>query len=450
MWAKGVPRSLRARICSSGLQAPRFFLERDEVVLSANVHNYLAEKQQVEVGLELEGVCLDPLDAIAPVPVTLDPNSEHRIDWRVKVVREGTATIRVKAQGISDADAMEMKFPVFVHGMLKTESSNGALRPDQNSGTLEVDVPAERRPEQTALEVRFSPSLAMAMIDAVPYLAELPIWVHGADTESLCPGGDRPRTLKRLGVDLRELRKKSVNLNAQEVGDPKERAEQWKQLERNPVFSERKMTRMIKAGLESLSNPQNDDGGWSWFPGARSSDAHITATMVHGLTIAKANDLALVPGVVEKGLEWLDRHQAAQVQRLRNAPTKTEPWKETADDLDALVHLVVVEAGLGNKEMGEFLYRDRNGLSLFAKAMLAVAYDTQGLREKRDMLVRNLEQFLEIDRENQTAHLRLDARNRWWHWYGSEFETQAWYLKLLARVKPQSEHDLRAGEVSGQ
>ena len=37
------------------LQAPRFFVEKDEVVLSANVHNFLKEKKQVRVSLELAG-----------------------------------------------------------------------------------------------------------------------------------------------------------------------------------------------------------------------------------------------------------------------------------------------------------------------------------------------------------------------------------------------------------
>ena len=43
------------------LQAPRFFVEKDEVVLSANVHNYLDEAKQVTVRLELEGENLKPM-----------------------------------------------------------------------------------------------------------------------------------------------------------------------------------------------------------------------------------------------------------------------------------------------------------------------------------------------------------------------------------------------------
>ena len=46
------------------LQAPRFFVQKDEVVLSANVHNYLPEKKTAEVVLELEGGSLAPLQEI--------------------------------------------------------------------------------------------------------------------------------------------------------------------------------------------------------------------------------------------------------------------------------------------------------------------------------------------------------------------------------------------------
>ncbi len=40
------------------LQAPRFFVEKDEVVLSANVHNKLKTKKAVQVVLELDGSVL--------------------------------------------------------------------------------------------------------------------------------------------------------------------------------------------------------------------------------------------------------------------------------------------------------------------------------------------------------------------------------------------------------
>ena len=52
------------------------------------------------------------------------------------------------------------------------------------------------------------------------------------------------------------------------------------------------------------------------------------------------------------------------------------------------------------------------------------------------MIIRNIEQFLVIDEENETAYLRLQG-NYWWYWYGSEIESDAYYLKLLAKTNPQ-------------
>jgi hypothetical protein len=110
------------------MQAPRFFIERDEVVLSANVHNYLTTAKQVKVRLELGGETLE-LPTAAEEVVEIPPGGEERVDWRVKVAREGDAVIRMLALTDEESDAVEMKFPVYIHGMLKTDSFSGAARP---------------------------------------------------------------------------------------------------------------------------------------------------------------------------------------------------------------------------------------------------------------------------------------------------------------------------------
>jgi hypothetical protein len=54
--------------------------------------------------------------------------------------------------------------------------------------------------------------------------------------------------------------------------------------------------------------------------------------------------------------------------------------------------------------------------------------------EQLNMVIRNIEQFLVEDDENQTAYLNLPNSGYWWYWYGSEYETHAYYLKLLSRT----------------
>ena len=85
-----------------------------------------------------------------------------------------------------------------------------------------------------------------------------------------------------------------------------------------------------------------------------------------------------------------------------------------------------------------YLFRDKNQLSVYAKAMTGMACHLAKDIEKRDALIRNIEQFLVYDEENQSAHLKLGNGSYWWYWYGSEIEAHAWYLKLLAATNPKS------------
>ena len=441
------------------LQAPRFFVQKDEVVLSANIHNYLDTKKKVRAVLELDGPCLlymdrriakhiyeigfvpEPTSRPLPFIIEIEPNAEKRVDWRVKVVQPGEAVVRMKALTDEESDAMEMTFPVYVHGMLKTESFSGSIPPEGDSASIEVVIPEERRPEQSRLEIRYSPTLAMAMVDALPYLADYPYGCTEQTLNRFLPAAITQKILLDMGLNLKEIAEKRTNLNAQEIGDDVERAAQWKRFDRNPVFEEDLLRDMVKAGVERLTSMQVSDGGWGWFSGwGERSYPHTTALVVHGFQIARENDVAIVPGVLERGVEWLKNYQDEQVELLKNAEKDPKPkrWKSSADHLDAMIYMVLVDAGRDSKDMREYLYRDRNNLAVYAKAMFGIALHRVEDFEKRDMIVRNIEQFLVQDDENQTAYLKLNS-GWWWHWYGSENEAHAYYLKLLAVTDPKGE-----------
>ena len=423
------------------LQAPRFFVQKDEVVLSANVHNYLATEKDVTVVLEVPGDILKPF-ADTTVTVKIPAKGEHRVDWRCRVVSEGQAIVRMKALTDEESDATEMKLPSYIHGMLKTESWAGTVRPDKNSAKVTINVPAERRVDQSMLEVRYSPSLAMAMVDALPYLAEFPYGCTEQTLNRFLPSVITQQTLLEMNLNLDDIREKRTNLNAQEIGADRERAKQWQRFDRNPVFDKAELDRMVKEGVKALTEQQLSDGGWGWFSGAgEHSWPHTTAIVVHGLQIAKANDVALVPGVLERGLEWLKRYQAEQLVRLKNFEQKKldVPKKQYADAIDAFVYMVLVDAGMDNVEMRDRLYRDRIELPVYAKAMFGVALHKVGDKDKLTMIVRNIDQFLVQDSEIETAYLKLPNDNYWWFWYGSEVEANAYYLKLLSKVDPQGE-----------
>ena len=421
------------------LQAPRFFVEKDEVVLSANVHNYLKTKKKVQVSLQFVGKQLsDQGDSVKEIEVPA--GEESRVDWRVKVVREGEATIRMNAVTDEESDAVEQKFPVYVHGMLKMDSFSGALRPKDEAGHITINVPAERRQARSELEVRYSPTLAGAMVDALPYLVDYPYGCTEQTLNRFLPTVITQKVLIRMGLDLKKIQEKRTNLNAQEIGDDQKRAAGWKRYDRNPVFDNDEVRKMVQDGVQKLTQMQLADGGWGWFSGfGEQSWPHTTAVVVHGLQVAKQNDVALVPGMLERGTEWLKHYQEQQVQLLKNAevkPKPKEPYKTAADNLDAFVYMVLVDGGADNAEMRDFLYRDRVGLTVYAKAMFGLALEKQGQKEKLAMILQNISQFVVEDNEDQTAYVKLPADNWWWTWYGSEVEADAYYLKLLARTDP--------------
>jgi uncharacterized protein YfaS (alpha-2-macroglobulin family) len=427
------------------LQAPRFFVQKDEVVLSANVHNYLKNDKKVAVSLELDGGTLGATTSLSQ-QVTIPANGEKRIDWRVKVTNEGEAVVRMKAVTDEDSDAMEMRFPCYVHGMLKTDSFAGVIRPEGSSAQVTLTVPAERRINETRLEVRYSPTLAGAMVDALPYLVDYPYGCTEQTLNRFLPTVITQRILQRMNLNLKDIEQKRTNLNAQEIGNDRERAKGWKRFPRNPVFDEAEVKTMSAAGVQALTAMQMSDGGWGWFSGfGEHSWPHTTSVVVHGLQLARENDVSIPQGVLERGVEWLKNYQAQQLRLLQNAPTRTRPWKEHCDNLDALVYMTLVDADVKNDAMRDFLYRDRTRLAVYAKGMLGLALHKQGNQaDKLDMILKNIEQYLVQDEENQTAFLKLPGDNYWWYWYGSENEANAYYLKLLSRTSPR---DVKASRL---
>jgi len=424
------------------MQAPRFFTETDEVVLSANVHNYLSSEKQAQVSLELEGETLAFLDEPTRT-VTVPAGGEVRVDWRVKAANPGGAIVTMKALTDEESDAMRQTFPVNVHGMLRTESFAGTVRPDESEETVTFTVPEKRRMGDSLVEVRFSPSLAAAMVDALPYLADYPYGCTEQTMNRFLPTVVTQATLKRMNVDLAAIKTKRTNLNPQEVGDAVDRAAGWGRIggkaePKNPVWDEAEVAKMAGEGLARLVEMQAPDGGWGWWPGASSSNPHMTALVVHGLNVGKASGLDVPAGVTERGVEWLRGHQQRQIGLLKNGGKEkpVEPYKTAADNLDAFVWMVLVENGAADKEMEEFLYRDRQKLSLYALAMVGLGLEKAGSKDRLDMVARNLSQFVVEDNENGTAHLRLPNEGYWWFWYGSETEANAYYLKLLAKTDP--------------
>ena len=294
----------------------------------------------------------------------------------------------MKALTDEESDATELKLPSYIHGILKTECWAGTIRPDKDSARVSINVPAERRIDQSLLEIRYSPSLALAMVDALPYLAEYPYGCTEQTLNRFLPSVITQKVLSGMKLNLAEIRDKRTNLNAQEIGDDRDRARQWQRFDRNPVFDEAELAHIVKAGVKALTEQQISDGGWGWFSGIgeRSLSAHHRRRRPRP---------AARPGQRRgpRPRRARKRHRVAQAlpgraahaaQELRSQPPRTIRAKQFCDALDAFVYMVLVDAGADNVEMRDRLYRDRVQLPVYAKAMFGLALDKLGDKEKLD------------------------------------------------------------------
>ncbi|QDV72009.1 alpha-2-macroglobulin family protein [Botrimarina mediterranea] len=423
------------------LRAPRFLVERDEATLSALVQNESPEELTVRVKLEEEGGVLT-IPSVNEQTVTIAAGAEKLVDWRVTAAAAGDATLRVIATSDGTlSDAMQVTLPVLIHGAEIVESFSGVIGPKERLATFQLVVPQERRPESTRLEVRFAPTLVGAMLDTLPYLIEYP---HGCTEQTLnrfLPAVIVRQTVKDLGVDLATLKP------AEPVDGPTERPD--------PVFDPAELDKIVRAGVQRLTEMQLSDGGWGWFSGlGEHSSPHTTAVVARGLGIAKRSGVSVSDDVLNRGLDWLERYRAMELEALANVDEDGKPindqrrHKLAADNLDALVELVLGEAGRPNDAMLGRLFDDRLKLAPYNLATLGLALHlvAEGgddaakpqAAERRDVVIRNLRQFVQEDEENQTAYLNLPD-GYWWRWYGSEYEAHAYFLKLLAATEPKGE-----------
>ena len=429
------------------LQTPRFLTKTDEIVLSALVRSELDVPVEAEVRWDLgePGPISNPDLGSLTSDVTVPAGEEVRVDLRVTAIDVGEATVTATATTTlpdgapGPGDAVRQSFPVQQHGTLRTESFAGTVAPGEADSALSFTVTEQRDPARSLLEVRFSPSLAVAAVDALPYLVHYP---HGCAEQTLnrfLPILTMRNVLEEAGVTLPSAEAVRTNLNASRRGRPfGERDEQ-----ENPVFDREEVMSITQQGVDRLATFARPDGGFGWFPGARDSDPYMTALVTHGLWLASERGADVPQRLIAGGRRYLARHQAGEVIELKRAdlPEKQREglaWKRRADSLDAMIFRVLSDLGADADDgdhaaMAGFLFRDRLDLPVKAQALIGLGF--AALNDARlERSLSNLRQYLVTDRENQTAYLRLPNDGGWWYWWNNDLEANALYLELLSKV----------------
>lgn len=395
---------------------PRFFTEKDEVVISANLHNYSDKARQVTASIDLNGVEIK--GDTSSKTVSINARGEARVDWRIKVLSSGKITARMRVADAEISDGVEKSFDVVSHAVEKTESYFKILssldkldcRVYEGEEALEMykklgfNLPDKNEAKDLRAVVEVSDTLAGAIDKSLDYLKYYEYECNEQTMNRFVPAAVARGVLTARG------------------------------------FSDRlkDVDELIEKSLKKLSERQNSDGGWGWFWGSyERSYEHMTATIVRGLAEAERHGVKVPDEVINGGVRWLKTRQKESLKYIKKY--KTRPW---ANDVLTAYAILLATDGKADGTMKEMLrraYDARLDLPIYAQAILGLAFDLTNEVEKRDTIVRNLKQYLKVDSENATAYLELGNYGYWWCWYGSDFEAQAMALKLFLKVEPTSE-----------
>jgi uncharacterized protein YfaS (alpha-2-macroglobulin family) len=424
------------------LQAPRFFVVGDTVTISAVINNNTDQALSTKVQIEADGLKLlsvntgphqDPISSWIPQP-KVPANSESRVDWSFKVEKPGPVRIKVSGRGGKFSDGMEKTYIAHDHGIEKFIAKSGKVR--GNDVTVKLDLPA-RKAESTKLTVQVTPSLAVTMLDALPYLIDYPYGCTEQTMSRFLPATIVAKTLKDAGLQPEDVMGRvfgGIETNSAAATHPKGKQDLAK------------LDDMTKAGLDRLYDFQHSDGGWGWWKEGQ-SDHWMTAYVVWGLSLANQAGVAVKPEVARRGAEFLD---------------KTLVEQEENQDLQAfMLHALAAhkaaqnEAGLSKLEAKAFdnLWVSREKLNAYTRSLLALSAHYFGKTAEAKTLIENLENGVKRDdRPDLSVLVKPETRDpkpetvlgtaHWgedgiyWRWSDGGVEATAFALRALLAIDP--------------
>ena len=421
------------------LQAPRFFVVGDELTISAVINNHTDVDQSVEVvlkaeGLVVTGVLLDGrATGSSTARVEVAARGETRVDWLVEVAEAGEAKLKVVARSDEFGDAMERSYTVYEHGVEKFLSRSGKARGDEVQ--VNIDLPRERRAGSTTMTVQVTPSLAVTMLDALPYLIDYPYGCTEQTMSRFLPAAITARTLAELGLKPKAIAGRIFG------GIEQEHAARTHTRDKQDL---ERLNEMLRKGLKRLYDFQHGDGGWGWWKDG-DSDHFMTAYVVWGMGIAAEAGIDVKRDVVRRAAEFLDRElveaeerpdlQAWMLHALASLDAKSKHGWRTRFQLAAF----------------ENLWERRDALNAYTRALLALSTHYAGLDEQAQVLVRNLVNGVKRDdtpdtsvvmRGSQSSHDAVMGTAHWgedgfyWRWSDGGVEATAFVLRALLTIEP--------------
>ncbi len=257
------------------LAVPRFFRERDQLLLKAIVHNYTDQEQTVDVALSVQGLEFVSASEGNTRALKLKPREVGSFDFKVLAKNPGKAKIQLLAKNAQASDGIELDIPILAHGIEDHSYAQGEVAPALEGGTqakVPLALPSATDAAHAKLKLTLDTNFVSQLLGSVAYLVDYP---YGCVEQTMS------RLLPALMVSHLY---QTLNLS-----DP---------------LLEKKFPKIFKSGIRRLERFQHADGGWGWWK-EDPTDPFMTAYALYGLIRAQQLGENVKPEVIQKGTQAL-------------------------------------------------------------------------------------------------------------------------------------------------
>lgn len=330
------------------MRAPLWLAEGDRTEISTLVSNDTAQSRTVVVELQTP-------EGSRSQQILLPAQSTRTLNWSYEAKAVGThrliARVRDLNSPLRDAEERTVEVKPLAYPEVATRTF---LLGEPRAFTLKVEPDA--RMDISSLELHAYASPLELFLQNADYLLEYPYGCAEQTASRFVPPLLLQRAYQQMGLSL-------------------------------PSEMNARIATITRMALDRLARLQNEDGGWGWWEG-RESQLWLTAYVVRGLLMAKANGVAVPPSLYQGGLEALSR-------TVENALAQYLADRE------------VSEEGYGYSRATELFF----GLAVLAEASTP---PLEVLRIRQDALSSLVRHAQQSGNESQIARLfLLTALLRW-------------------------------------
>jgi len=450
---------------------PRFLREGDILEFTVKVTNQSEKEQSGTARLTIADAATDE-DRTAAMGIaspdqkfTVPAKESRTLKWTI-AVPDGAGFLKYKAVAATDnlTDGEEGWLPVISRRILVTESMSLPIR---NAGTKEFEFTkllesgGAETLENRFLHVQVVSQPAWYAVMALPYLMEFPHecseqtfnrYYANALAREIAGSDPKMRRIfdqwKGDGDTLDSPLMKNADLKGILLDETpwlrKATNEAAARRRVGLLFDENQMDHELEKALRKLSEMQQGDGLWPWFPGGRGSE-YISLYITTGFGRLRSLGIESDMTPALKALVPLDAALTRQYERIRKDKSLDKmnltPW--------AAHHLYTRTFFLKDKKLSQ---RDEVAFDYFvgqakkhwvelpsrmSRAHAALALHRLGDQEIPKLITRSLKENAKVTEEQ--GMFWKDGDGEGWWWWQAPIETQAMMIEAFREIDQDAE-----------